>query len=123
MKVGFSSSDGVTINSHFGYAKNFTIYNIDKYQYEQYMTKVIEEDNGEDDIDKIEVRLDAIKDCTILFITQIGPAAAARVTRAKVMPVKVQEGALIKEQLDRLLMMLQNTPPLWLRKVLNEQSI
>ncbi|MCZ0703738.1 nitrogen fixation protein NifX [Natronobacillus azotifigens] len=122
MKVGFSSSDGITVNSHFGYAEIFSIYNIDHSQYEPYTTRVIEEVNEEDEIDKIETRLNAVKDCTILFITQIGPAAAARVTREKIMPVKVQEGTLIKEQLDRLLIMLQNKPPLWLQKLLNEQT-
>ena len=63
-----------------------------------------------------------LTDCALVFITAIVPSAAARVTRNKIMPIKVEMGTGIKEQLDRLLLMLQNKPPLWLAKIMKQNN-
>ncbi|GJM74852.1 hypothetical protein HMSSN036_70680 [Paenibacillus macerans] len=64
------------------------------------------------------MRISLIGDCTLVFLMQIGASAAARVTRRKMMPVKVPPGVPIKEQIARLLEMLRGKPPMWLSKVL-----
>lgn len=122
IKVAFSTADGEAINMHFGYSNAFDIYEITKGRYEKLATRVIINEGNNNESDRIEERLNLIIDCTLLFITQIGPNAAARVTRNKIMPVKVKEGALIKEQLDKLLKMLQTNPPLWLVKAMNDRT-
>ncbi|MFD2880392.1 hypothetical protein ACFTAO_37780 [Paenibacillus rhizoplanae] len=71
---------------------------------------------------KIESRLDSVGDCTLIFIMQIGASAAARVTRRKIMPVKVPLGSPIEGQLKRLVEMLQGKPPMWLAKVLRAEE-
>ncbi|MNE99204.1 hypothetical protein D3C80_1978460 [compost metagenome] len=53
---------------------------------------------------------------------QIGASAAARVTRRKIMPVKVPFGSPIDEQVKRLVEMLQGKPPMWLAKVLRAEE-
>ncbi|MNC69243.1 hypothetical protein D3C75_1199130 [compost metagenome] len=70
--------------------------------------------------EKNERRVELVKDCTLLFVCQIGPAAAAKVTRSGVMPLKVEEGAEVLGQLDRLQAMLANKPPLWLVKAMRK---
>ncbi|PKG22339.1 nitrogen fixation protein NifX [Niallia nealsonii] len=122
MKVAFSTADGESINTHFGYSAAFDIYEITKGRYEKLATRVIINEENNNESDRIEERLNLIIDCTLLFITQIGPTAAARVTRNKIMPVKVKEDTLIKEQLDKLLKMLQTNPPLWLVKAMNDRT-
>lgn len=122
MKIGFSTADGKTINTHFGHSESFDIYEINSKKYYKHMTRKVKIPENYRESSRIEARLNAISDCTILFITQIGPAAAARVTRSKIMPVKVNEGTEVIDQLDRLLIMLQNKPPLWLRKILNDSE-
>jgi nitrogen fixation protein NifX len=77
---------------------------------------------NQDEAGKIDSRLDAVSDCTLIFIMQIGASAAARVTRRKIMPVKVPFGSPIDEQLKRLVEMLQGKPPMWLAKVLRAEE-
>ncbi|WP_445490741.1 nitrogen fixation protein NifX [Niallia sp. 03133] len=121
IKVAFATEDGVHVNMHFGYCEAFDVYEVTKEKYEKLATRVINDNEDNNESDRIEERLNLVIDCTLLFINQIGPTAAARVTRSKIMPVKVQEGTLIQEQLDRLIMMLQSNPPLWLAKAMNNK--
>ncbi|GKU84573.1 NifB/NifX family molybdenum-iron cluster-binding protein [Niallia sp. NCCP-28] len=122
IKVAFSTADGESINTHFGYSDAFDIYEMTKEKYEKLATRVIINEENNNESDRIEERLNLIIDCTLLFITQIGPTAAARITRNKIMPVKVTEDTLIKEQLDKLLKMIQTNPPLWLVKAMNDRT-
>ncbi|WP_258535713.1 nitrogen fixation protein NifX [Bacillus sp. 03113] len=122
MKVAFATGDGEHIDTHFGFCEAFDIYEITKEKYEKLVTREIADDLDGSENGRIEDRLNMVIDCTLLFITQIGPAAAARVTRSKIMPVKVKEGTSIQEQLDKLLAMLQTNPPLWLAKALNSRE-
>lgn len=122
MKVAFASDDGQTINTHFGYANQFEVYEISMDKFEKIPPRVVKNKEEDSENGKIENRLNAIIDCTLLFITQIGPAAAARVTRNQIMPIKVENNTSINEQLERLLEMLQTKPPLWLLKAMNSDT-
>lgn len=122
MKVAFATDDGRAINSHFGHCRSFMIYEITPEKYEWSETRQVTEAAEGDEIGRIEARVDAIRDCSLLFITQIGASAAAKVTRRQIMPVKVEDGTPILEQLDRLLQMLQTRPPIWLVKVMKQNQ-
>lgn len=124
MKVAFASKDGKSVNAHFGSCKSFSIFEISDKEYRWLEAREICSACGdkENESNKTEKRVDAIKDCTLLFINQIGPAAAARVTRTGIMPLKVEEGTPIVGQLERLLEMLQNRPPIWLAKALRKSD-
>lgn len=119
MKVAFASNDGEFVNTHFGYANHFEVYELTFEKIEKLPTRVVKNEEDDSENGRIENRLNAIVDCTLLFITQIGPAAAARVTRNQIMPIKVPDNTSINEQLERLLTMLQTKPPLWLQKAMN----
>ena len=125
MKVAFASMDGKTVDAHFGHCEQFTILHIDESGYHYLESRSVSHIADEGEVDKIESRVDAIDDCTLLFICQIGPAAAARVTRKGVMPVKVTMGTRVSDQLDQLLDKLKNNPPLWLVKAMRkaEQAV
>lgn len=122
MKIAFASDDGEHVNTHFGFCEKFEIYEVTAKLYERLPAKIVEANQFIDEFGRIESRVNAVKDCTLLFITQIGPAAAARVTRNKIMPIKVDDGTKITEQLERLMTMLKNRPPLWLAKAINESA-
>ncbi|MGN8843889.1 NifB/NifX family molybdenum-iron cluster-binding protein [Niallia sp. HCP3S3_B10] len=122
MKIAFATDDGKHVDTHFGYTESFDIYDISKEKYEKVQTRVVSCASEISENNRIDYRINIIVDCKLLFITQIGPAAAARVTRNKIMPIKVKEGTLIQEQLDRLLLLLQSKPPLWLAKALNSEK-
>lgn len=122
MKVAFATDDGVRVNAHFGQSPMFTIYNVTKSGGELVGNRKIPVILNQDEAGKIDSRLEAVSDCTLIFIMQIGASAAARVTRRKIMPVKVPLGSPIDEQVKRLVEMLQGKPPMWLAKVLRAEE-
>lgn len=120
MKVAFATEDGKLVDSHFGRCTCFSVFDINTEDYRWLEAREISENNVNVESEKIDRRVDAIKDCTLLFLCQIGPAAAAKVTRAGVMPLKVEEGTEIMGQMERLQTMLRNKPPLWLVKAMRK---
>jgi nitrogen fixation protein NifX len=120
MKVAFATEDGKRVDSHFGRCSCFSIFEINEHEYQWLKAREITEANVNVESEKIDRRVEAVKDCTLLFVCQIGPTAAAKVTRSGVMPLKVEEGTEIMGQLDRLQAMLQNKPPLWLVKAMRK---
>lgn len=118
MKVAFATNDGRTINAHFGQCAAFAVYELYEDHYEHCAIRKMPTADEADEWGKIESRVRALKDCTIVFLTQIGPSAAAQITRSKVMPVKVAEGTPIGGEMNRLLELVQTHPPVWLKKAM-----
>jgi len=119
MKVAFATQDLKRVDAHFGWAKNIAIYEISK-EGSHFLEAVqfegdLHEDGNED---KLAPKLDAIRDCAILYVAAIGGSGAARVVAANIHPMKVQQPEPISELLDRLGDVLNGTPPPWLRKAL-----
>ena len=119
MKVAFTTQDMKTVDAHFGWAKNIAVYEISPEGY-QFVEAIqfdgdLKEDGSED---KLLPKIDAIRDCAIVYVAAIGGSAAAKVVNAKVHPVKVPEPEPISVILDKLQKVLQGTPPPWLRKVM-----
>lgn len=122
MRVAFATDDGNRVNAHFGLSPMFAVYNVTKSGGELVELRRLPVLLNQDEAGKIDSRLESVSDCTLIFIMQIGASAAARVTRRKIMPVKVPSGSPIDEQLKRLTEMLQGKPPMWLAKVLRAEE-
>lgn len=122
MKVAFATDDGIRVNAHFGQSPMFAVYNVTKTGGELLELRKLPVVLNQDEAGKIDNRLETIGDCTLIFLMQIGASAAAKVTRRKIMPVKVPFGSPIDEQVKRLVEMLQGKPPLWLAKVLRAEE-
>ncbi|WP_310829975.1 nitrogen fixation protein NifX [Paenibacillus pedocola] len=122
MKVAFATDDGSRVNAHFGQSPMFAVYNVTKNGGDLVELRRLPVVLNQDEAGKIESRLETVGDCTLIFIMQIGASAAARVTRRKIMPVKVPFGSPIDEQVKRLVEMLQGKPPMWLAKVLRAEE-
>ncbi len=121
MKVAFSTQDKQRVDAHFGWAKNIAIYDVTPEGYSfienhEFGGK-LEEDGDED---KLAPKLEAIKDCAILYVAAIGGSGAARVVAAKIHPIKVPQPEAILDILEKLQVVLNGTPPPWLRKVLTK---
>ena len=80
------------------------------------------EDIPDEEYDKINSKVEAIKDCTIVFVIAIGATAAARIVKAKIHPVKVNEPKPIEDILNELVQALRTNPPPWLRKALYDSE-
>ncbi len=119
MKVAFATQDLKRVDAHFGWAKNIAIYELSADSYQLLEAIQFEGDLQEDgNEDKLAPKLDAIKDCTILYVAAIGGSGAARVVAQGIHPMKVAQPELITDLLEKLQEVLRGTPPPWLRKVL-----
>ncbi|MBM3551525.1 MAG: nitrogen fixation protein NifX [Alphaproteobacteria bacterium] len=121
MKVAFATQDLKRVDAHFGWAKNIAIYEIDPEGYEFVEAIQFDGDLKEDgNEDKLAPKIDAIKDCAILYVAAIGGSGAARVVASNIHPMKVNQPEAISDLLDKLQEVLRGVPPPWLRKALTK---
>ncbi|MBE9138691.1 nitrogen fixation protein NifX [Nodosilinea sp. LEGE 07088] len=124
MKVAFTTKDSEYINAHFGWAKRIDVYDVDTAGYRFLETLEFGGDLKEDgNEDKLEPKVKALEDCTIVYVLAIGGSAAARLIRKNVTPIKAQtEADEIQDVLTRLVQTLNGSPPPWLRKALQKSQ-
>ena len=121
MKVAFATQDLQRVDAHFGWAKNIAVYDITPAGYEYVQTFSFDGDLQEDgNEDKLSPKIDAIKDCALLYVAAIGGSGAARVVANKIHPVKVANAEPIFDILDKLQEVVNGTPPPWLRKAMQK---
>jgi len=121
MKIAFATQDLQRVDAHFGWAKNIAIYDITKDGYTYVETITFDGELKEDgDEDKLAPKIEAIKDCAILYVAAIGGSGAARVVANKIHPVKVLQAEPIFDILDKLQDVVNGTPPPWLRKAMQK---
>ncbi len=123
MKVAFATQDLDRVDAHFGWAKNIAIYDLapDSYSFVESVAFAgdLQEDGNED---KLQPKLEAIKDCAILYVAAIGGSGAARVVAQNIHPMKVKEPEKITDLIEKLQVVLRGNPPPWLRKVLSKSG-
>ncbi|WP_026184163.1 NifB/NifX family molybdenum-iron cluster-binding protein [Desulfitobacterium hafniense] len=122
MRVGFATSDGLTIDSHFATAPGFEIYAFTMDSQGVYQESLAPKGLTESE-DKVDERIQILNECTIVYCTQIGGPAAARLVQSGIHPIKVPEGTPIVDEVRRLdqLLSSQKLPP-WLKKKLNQEG-
>lgn len=124
MKIAFATQDKERVDAHFGWAKSIVVYEVSPgghHLIESFeFGDKLEEDGDED---KLAPKLEAIKDCAIVYVAAIGGSGAARVVAMKIHPIKVPQPESIADILDKLQVVLQGTPPPWLRKALAKDGV
>jgi len=119
MKVAFATQDLKRVDAHFGWAKNIAIYDVGPEGHSFVESIQFDGDLKEDgNEDKLAPKIDAIKDCAILYVAAIGGSGAARVVANNIHPMKVNQPEPISELLEKLEGVLRGVPPPWLRKAL-----
>ena len=131
MRVAFATTDGISVNEHFGRAGMFSVYEFSKSEYHFLGTRKfadgrdteIEETRGmgAEHEDKVQIKVDALSDCRIIYMTEVGGPSAARLIKKGVMPLKVTDSTPVLELMEKLLETLRNEKsPVWLRRALEE---
>jgi len=121
MNIAFASSEGESINQHFGWSKTFYLYSVDKDSYE--LLRVIESsDEPEGEKEKLDYKIGTINEADIMYCTQIGPTASKMIQSAGIHPVKVAEGEKITEAILNLQEMLNNNPAPWLLRIFHRSE-
>jgi nitrogen fixation protein NifX len=121
MKVAFATQDLERVDAHFGWAKQIAIYDLTPESYSFVESVAFSGDLQEDgNEDKLQPKLEAIKDCSILYVAAIGGSGAARVVAQNIHPMKVAQPEKITDLLEKLQVVLRGNPPPWLRKVMSK---
>jgi nitrogen fixation protein NifX len=129
LKVAFATTDGVQVDEHFGRAGMFAVYEfgeqgyrfVEMRKFAEGRDSAIEETKGAGQVhdDLVRKKVDALGDCRIIYIAEIGGPSAARLVKKGVMPVKVKEKVTIEESLQRLSETIKKSPPPWLKKAIS----
>lgn len=123
MKVAFATQDLERVDAHFGWAKNIAIYDLtgDSYTFVEAVSFSgdLQEDGNED---KLQPKLEALKDCSILYVAAIGGSGAARVVAQNIHPMKVPQPEKITDLIEKLQVVLRGSPPPWLRKIMSKSG-
>ncbi len=120
MKVGFATTDNILINDHFGWAKNFAVYEINQDNFRFLENRQFEEEV--DELNKIDKKIDGLKDLKIIFVKSIGGTAAARVVKSGIHPVKSKPNDKIEDVMKDLRAVLSNNPPPWLKNIIFKEN-
>jgi nitrogen fixation protein NifX len=139
MKVAFTSSDGKTIDQHFGMAAEYCIWEVGPESAEP-LTRVSplltegapqgapNEERGFaagsdlDEEDRTAARANAVSGCAIVCTVQIGGPAAAKLVARKIHPMKTGTEVPIAEMVSKLQQVLKGSPPPWLRKAMGLEA-
>lgn len=123
MKVAFATQDLRRVDAHFGWAKNIAIYEVEPDGHRFLEAIAFDGDLKEDgNEDKLAPKIEAIKDCAILYVAAIGGSGAARVVANNIHPMKVNQPEEIADLLVKLSDVLKGTPPPWLRKAMSKSK-
>lgn len=78
-RIAVASSDGIVVNSHFGRADTFYIYEEKEGQIQYIETRKVEPvcNSGNHDDTKLKENLEKFLDCRCLLVSRIGDGAAA----------------------------------------------
>ena len=118
LQIAIASTDGETIDGHFGSCEKFYIYKLDADQIEYIDLREAEGGRG---IEKNAFRAQIIKDCQLMFCASIGGPAAAKVINAGIHPLKSKDNPSISEQLLELQQRVsQGALPPWLAKMMGQ---
>jgi nitrogen fixation protein NifX len=120
LKVAFATSDMVTVNQHFGSAKSFAVYAINKDEtqlMEAAQFGVLSQDGNEE---KLSVKMDLLEGCAAVYCQAIGASAINQLIVRGIQPVKVHEGSKITDLLVDLQTELTVGPSSWLAKAINK---
>ena len=86
-KIAIGSNDNKSINQHFGTSEGFVIYVIndnESYKYSEYRKTIPSCGAAEGHDNKMENSVNALTDCRIVLINQIGPCAVTKLNAAGV---------------------------------------
>ncbi len=116
MNIAFASKDGEHIDQHFGWAKRFYLYDVDKDSH-----RLIEEIGSSQEIEaeheKLTYKIGCIEAADIMYCSQIGPKASKMVQSAGIYPVRAAEDEKIMDAIGKLQAMLNDNPAPWLLRI------
>lgn len=116
MKISFASTDGVHVNQHFGWCDTFYMYEVNEEGY-HFIKELDASLKLEDEIDKLEYKINSLEDSDIVCVLQIGSKASTMVQKSGIYPMSSNEEN-IEYVITKIQKMMRENPPLWLKRIL-----
>jgi len=116
MNIAFASSQGELVDQHFGWAKQFYLYEVTKKD-SKLLSIIDASQEPEGEKEKLNYKIGTIDEADIMYCTQIGPTASKMIQAAGVHPVRVAEGEGIVDAIMKLQDMLNDAPAPWLLRI------
>ena len=115
IRVAFATNDKEHVDAHFGSTKQFNVYDINSEDFEiSTIIKITTKDTDQ--------TVASLEGCDIVYFLNIGPTAAAKVIRKGIFPIKYKEVISIDEELNKLVSMLNENPPPFIKKIIEKKS-
>lgn len=121
MNVAFASKDGEHVDQHFGWAKSFYLYHIDK-ETSSLITEIESSQEIEAENAKLAYKIACIEAADIMYCSQIGPKASKMVQSAGIYPVRAAEDEKISDAISKLQGMLNDSPAPWLLRIYHKAA-
>lgn len=121
MRIAFASKDGRSVDCHFAQAPCFYLWEVSAELASSVGKVGLDSDEAERE-DRILARVEALEGCTLVYTTQIGGPAAAKLVGRHIQPVKTAPEESIAEAIAKLQDVLRNKPPPWLRKAMSARA-
>ncbi len=115
IRVAFATTNLEDIDSHFGSAKRFYVFDVSKEEYSA--VKIIEIKEKDTDL-----TIASLKGIDIVYFVDIGPAAAAKLINSGIFPIKYKEIIKIEDELNKLTKMLGTNPPPFIKKIIEKKA-
>lgn len=123
LKVAFASTDHITVDQHFGSARAFLIYGINPDETTLMNISEFGELEQDGNEDKLAIKLDLLEGCIAVYCRACGASAVKQLLARGIQPVKVTEGAEIKNLLAELQQELKEGPSSWLAKAVSRNCL
>ena len=122
VKVGFATSDISRVDQHFGVAKSFAIYLVNRER--SALLEVVQFDStsmdGEED--KLAPKIAALDGCVAVYSQAAGASAIGQLKKRGIQPIKVSADASVTELLRSLREELRDGPSAWLARAIEAQK-
>lgn len=133
MKVAFATHTGTCIDEHFGRAGSFAVYDVRPEGSEMLELRKVAEGDLDTDVvvtrgmgavhdDAVASKIEKLADVKIVYFTEIGGPAAAKLVRKGIMPLKAEPGTSVESEASRLSATMRDKPAPWMRRALADEA-
>ncbi len=122
LKIAFATTDMETVNQHFGSAKSFAVYAVDRDHAQLLEAAQFGELRQDGNEDKLSVKIELLDGCAAVYCQAVGGSAINQLIANNIQPVKVHEGSKIQDLIVDLQTEIKAGPSSWLAKAINQHK-
>jgi len=122
LKIAFATTDMETVNQHFGSAKSFAVYAVDRDNSQLLEAAQFGELSQDGNEDKLSVKIELLNGCAAVYCQAVGGSAINQLIAKNIQPVKVHEGSKINDLIADLQNEIKGGPSSWLAKAINQHK-